>query len=67
MMNATLILPDIVLPSTEAVCNEMDSAIFPIMDSEVFVLLTIPVFHRGLNRVLYPSQNFAGAAHKNPV
>ena len=51
MMNATFILPDTVLPSTEAVCTEMSSSIFPIMDNEVVALLTIPVFHRGLNRV----------------
>jgi len=35
MMNDTFITPDTVLPSTEAVCNEMNSSVFPLMESEV--------------------------------
>ena len=41
MLNSTVITPDTILPSTEAVCTIMDSSVFPLMDSEVVVLLAI--------------------------
>ena len=39
--NTTVITPDTILLSTDPVCTTMDSTVFPPMDSEVVVLLTI--------------------------
>ena len=41
MLDSTIIRPDEIFNSTEAVCTIMDSSVFPFMDSEVVVLLTI--------------------------
>lgn len=41
MLNATFLSPDTMLSSTEAVCSEMGSGIFPTSGSEVVVLVLV--------------------------
>lgn len=40
MLNSTLITPDTIFPTVDAVCTIMDSSVFPLMDSEVVCIVS---------------------------
>ena len=67
MLDNTVISSDTILPSTDAVCTTMESSLFPTMDSEVVVPLTIPLSFNAYLHVLVALNVYMCLIHLFPI